>query len=61
MLDFVSASVRFADSEEEKSQLDILMSTGRSNPLSNVKGIYDAMAANKSGNLKDYYLDSPDR
>ncbi|XP_028396594.1 allene oxide synthase-lipoxygenase protein-like isoform X2 [Dendronephthya gigantea] len=61
MLDFLSASIRFADSEEEKSQLDILMSTGRSNPLSNVKGIYDAVAANKSGNLKDYYLDSPDR
>ncbi|CAB4010977.1 allene oxide synthase-lipoxygenase -like [Paramuricea clavata] len=60
MLDFLSASIRFADSDEE-SLLDILMSTGRGNPLSNVKGIYDALAANWSGNLKDYYLDSPDR
>ena len=60
MLDFLSASIRFADSDE-KSPLDILMSTGRGNPLSNVQGIYDAIAANRSGNLKDYYLDSPDR
>ena len=60
MLDFLSASIRFADSDEN-SPLDILMSTGRGNPLSNVKGIYDAVSANRSGNLKDYYLDSPDR
>ena len=60
MLDFLSASIRFADSDE-KSPLDILMSTGRGNPLSNVEGIYDAISANRSGNLKDYYLKTPDR
>ncbi|XP_078369932.1 allene oxide synthase-lipoxygenase protein-like [Oculina patagonica] len=60
MLDFLSASIRFADSDEE-SVLDIPMSTGRSNPLSNVQAIYDALRANQSGNIKEFYLDSPDR
>ena len=59
MLDFLSASIRFADSDED-SALDILMSTGRSSVLSNVPSIYNALKANKSGNVKDFYLDSPD-
>lgn len=60
MLDFLSASLRFADSDEE-TMFDIPMSTGRSNPLSNVQAIYDALRANRSGNVQEFYLDSPDR
>lgn len=60
MLDFLGASIRFADSDED-SPLDIIMSTGRSSVLSNVQAIYDALKANRSGNVKDFYLDSPDR
>jgi len=59
MLDFLSASIRFADSDED-SPLDITMSTGRSSVLSNVQSIYNALKANRSGNVKDFYLDSPD-
>ena len=59
MLDFLSASVRFADSDED-SPLDITMSTGRTSVLSNVPSIYNALKANQSGNVKDFYLDSPD-
>jgi len=59
MLDFLGASLRFADSDED-SPLDILMSTGRSSVLSNIKSIYKALKANRSGNVKDFYLDSPD-
>ncbi len=60
MLDFLSASIRFAESNED-SPLDIVMSTGRGNPLSNVQGIYDALSANRSGDLREYYFDNPDR
>lgn len=59
MLDFLGASVRFADSDED-SPLDIIMSTGRTSVLSNVQSIYNALKANRSGNVKDFYLDSPD-
>lgn len=59
MLDFLSASIRFADSDED-SPLDITMSTGRSSVLSNVQSIYNALKAYRTGNLKDFYLDSPD-
>lgn len=61
MLDFMGASIRFADSDDEDSPLDIPMSTGRSAVLPNVQSIYDALKANRSGNLKEFYLDNPDR
>lgn len=60
MLDFLSAAIRFADSDEE-TMFDIPMSTGRGNPLSNVQAIYDALRANRNGNVKGFYLGSPDR
>ena len=58
-LNFLSASIRFADSNEESS-LDILMSTGRSAIFWDVQGIYDALEATRSGDLKGYYLKRPD-
>lgn len=58
-LNFLGASIRFADSDAE-SRLDIIMSTGRSTVFWNVQSIYDAIEANRSGNLKEYYLTSPD-
>lgn len=58
-LNFLSASLRFADSDSE-SPLDIIMSTGRSSVFSNVQSIYDAIDAQSSGNLLGYYMKSPD-
>lgn len=61
MLDFMGASIRFADSDKEDSPLDIIMSTGRTAVLTNVPSIHDALKANRSGNLKEFYMGSPDR
>ena len=58
-LNFLSASIRFADSDAE-SPLDIIMSTGRSTIFWDVQGIYDALEAIRSGDLKGYYLKRPD-
>lgn len=61
MLDFMGASIRFADSDKEDSPLDVIMSTGRTAVLTNVPSIHDALKANRSGNLKEFYMGSPDR
>lgn len=58
-LNFLGASLRFADSEAE-SALDIIMSTGRSTIFCDVRGIYDAVQASMTGDLKAYYLKRPD-
>ena len=58
-LNFLSASIRFADSDVE-SPLDITMSTGRSTIFWDVQGIYDSIEAGRSGDLKGYYLKRPD-
>ncbi|XP_074620664.1 allene oxide synthase-lipoxygenase protein-like isoform X3 [Acropora palmata] len=58
-LNFLGAAIRFADSDTA-SPMDILMSTGRSTVFFDAQGIFDAMEAHKSKNLKGYYLKSPD-
>ncbi|RMX58429.1 hypothetical protein pdam_00019691, partial [Pocillopora damicornis] len=61
MSDFRGASIRFADSDQEDSPLDIIMSTGRPAVLSNVQTIYDALESYRSGNVKEFYLNNPVR
>lgn len=61
MLNFLSATIRFSESHDDDSPLDIPMSTGRSTVLWNVQTIYDAMKANRTGNRKEYYLTTPDQ
>ncbi|XP_068704039.1 allene oxide synthase-lipoxygenase protein-like [Montipora foliosa] len=58
-LNFLGASLRFADSDGA-SPLDILMSTGRSTVFFDAQGIFDAIEAYRSKNIKDYYLKRPD-
>lgn len=58
-LNFLGAAIRFADSDAE-SPLDILMSTGRSTVFFDTQSLVDAMEANKSKDLKSYYLKRPD-
>ena len=58
-LNFLSASIRFADSNAE-SPLDVIMSTGRSAIFWDVQSIYDALEATRSGDLKGYYMKRPD-
>lgn len=58
-LNFLGAAIRFADSDTA-SPMDILMSTGRSTVFFDAQGIFDAMEAHKSKNLKGYYLKNPD-
>lgn len=61
MSDFRGASIQFADSDQEDSPLDIIMSTGRPAVLSNVQTIYDALESYRSGNVKEFYLNNPVR
>ena len=58
-LNFLSASIRFADSDTE-SPLDIPLSTGRCAIIWDAQGVYDALEANRSGDVKGYYLKRPD-
>lgn len=59
-IDFCGGSLRFASSDDDESQCDIVMGTGPTTPLWSAGAIFDAIRAKITNDLKTYLLLGPD-
>ena len=60
-IDFCGGSLRFASSDDDESQCDIVMGTGPTTPLWSAGAIFDAIRAKITNDLKTYLLLGPDQ